>query len=298
MGDSKTIDTLVQDIYSLLGSGVDVSDEDVDRLAKAMAVHVRNAIAKRPPSVGLRASQLGTVCDRKTWYNEHSLEAQREELQPWVRLKFLFGHLHEELVLWFAEQAGHKVTHRQDTVKVGSVEGHPDAIIDGCIVDVKSANSRGMVKFRKNALREDDPFGYIKQLEFYYTALVDELGDKDNIYFLACDKEMGHLVLDKYGVSRGPTVLNTVKHITHKEAVVSSQDEPPRHYMPIPDGKSGNMQLDLPCRYCEHKATCWPNLRTFLYSNGPRYLTRVAKTPDVPEITKDNTDEIETDVSD
>lgn len=291
MTNSKTIDTLVQDIYGLLGSGLEVKDEDVDRLANAMAVHIRNAIAKRPPYdpasdiSSLRASKLGTVCDAKTWFDEHTHSDSREEVQPWTKIKFLYGHLLEELVLFLAEQSGHTVTHQQAEIEYKGISGHPDCLIDGCLVDVKSANSRGMTKFKTNSVDKDDPFGYMLQLGFYYTAMYDQIKHKDRVFFLAIDKELGHIVLDPY------TVDNNVRKyvnewVDHKKSVITLPSKPPRYYMPEADGKSGNKQLGTQCRYCEHKFNCWDNLRVFKYSNGPKFLTHVARTPDVPEITK------------
>jgi hypothetical protein len=42
--------------------------------------------------------------------------------------------------------------------------GHQDAIIDGVLVDCKSASGVGFDKFKYNKLAEDDPFGYVAQL--------------------------------------------------------------------------------------------------------------------------------------
>ena len=56
------------------------------------------------------------------------------------------------------------------------------------------------------------------------------------------------------------------------------------------DGSSGNRKLDVGCSYCAYKVDCWKDsnngtgLRKFIYANGPRYLTQVAKKPDVPEV--------------
>lgn len=283
---AKPIDTLVQDIYTLLGSDKVVSDGDVKGLSHAMAGHITNALKKREPAGGLRASQLGIKCDRKTWYLERKPELA-EDVEPWTKLKFLIGHLWEEVVLFLAEQAGRDVKYRQETIIVDGVPGHPDAVIDGVIVDVKSANSRGMDKFRKNKLISDDPFGYMDQLDFYRTGMVHlpEVTDKNTVAFLACDKELGHIVLDKY-VRDDQDILSLHDRIEHKKRIIQSDVEPLRGYMAEPDGKSGNMKLPMECRYCEFKHTCWPGLRTFLYSNGPRFLTKVVKLPDVPEVRK------------
>ena len=293
---TKTIDTLVDDIYGLLGSGVEIKDEDVDRLANAMAKHIRNALSKRPEydpatpglEVGssLRASKLGTPCDAKTWFDEHTHSDTREDPSPWTKIKFLYGHLIEELVLFLAEQSGHSVVSRQDELSYKGVSGHPDCIIDGYIVDVKSANSRGMSKFRTNGLATDDPFNYLTQLCFYYTAMRDSIPNKDKVYFLAVDKELGHLVLDGYSVDDS-VYTHIDEFIEHKKNILKIKQRPPRYYMPEPDGKSGNKQLCTQCRYCEHKFSCWDKLRVFKYSNGPRFLTSVVRTPDVPEITKE-----------
>jgi len=37
---------------------------------------------------------------------------------------------------------------------------------------------------------------------------------------------------------------------------------------------------------CDFKYTCWPDVRTFLYSGKPRFLTKVVREPKVPEVTK------------
>ena len=273
------IETLVQDIYGLLGSDKEVSKKDISSLADSLAVHITNALKKRDLSRGLRASNLGTACDRKSWYNSNSPELA-EDVEPWVKLKFLFGHIHEELVLFLAEQAGHNVSFRQQNINIEDVEGHTDGVIDGVVIDVKSANSRGMDKFRKHKLEEDDPFGYMAQIDFYYTGFG---AIEKEVAFIACDKEMGHIVLDRYKRT-ADDIDRLLKLIEHKKKVVALPEPPPRGFAPELDGKSGNMKLGLTCKYCEFKNTCYPLLRTFLYSDGPRFLTHVVKEPDVKEI--------------
>jgi hypothetical protein len=38
------------------------------------------------------------------------------------------------------------------------------------------------------------------------------------------------------------------------------------------------------CSYCEYKKTCWPEMRTFLYSYGPEFLIKVKNKPKVKEV--------------
>ncbi len=65
------------------------------------------------------------------------------------------------------------------------------------------------------------------------------------------------------------------------------EDEPPARidWGIVPDGKSGNMKLGTKCSYCKYKNECHPDLRTFLYSGGPRFLTEVVNEPKVLEVT-------------
>ena len=67
--------------------------------------------------------------------------------------------------------------------------------------------------------------------------------------------------------------------------MVNSSTPPPREYDEIPEGKSGNMIIQMPCGYCEFKDHCWKGLRTFVYYGGkPKFFTKVKREPKVPEI--------------
>ena len=86
-------------------------------------------------------------------------------------------------------------------------------------------------------------------------------------------------------------VVGTFNEWNEKKAV-KLKTPPERCYNPIPDGKSGNMQLPKGCVYCRHKFECHKDanegkgLRVFKYSNGNRYLTQVPKVPNVIEVTQ------------
>lgn len=184
--------------------------------------------------------------------------------------------------MFLAKVAGHKVEGEQDELDVYGVKGHRDAIIDGCLVDVKSTSSFSFYKFASGLTARDDGFGYLGQLDSYLegSAADPRLQDKDHGYFLAIDKQLGKLVLDKHAKS----TTNWKLRISELQRKVISSQPPPRAFASVPDGASGNQKLDTVCSYCVHKHTCWPGLRTFLYSSGPKFLTRTVKVPDVPEI--------------
>lgn len=274
----KTIETLVVDIQDLLVKGVTFTEEEEKALGHKIAVSINDSLGNRERTPGLRMSKFGTPCERKLWYQDHPDEGgDTEPLSAAARLKFAYGHVLEAIVLELAKKAKHTVEKEQDCVEFCGVPGHIDAVIDGELVDVKSANARGFEKFRYHKLETDDPFGYLDQQNLYYRALGLKTG---RFHFLAIDKELGHICLDTYKVD---PKRDMEKEVIAKQLMLSNPT-PPRRLADVPMGKSGNMELDLPCRYCEFKRTCWPGLRAFAYSNGPKFLTKVAKLPDVTEI--------------
>jgi hypothetical protein len=274
----KTIDTLVPDIQDLLVKGVNFTDEEEKNLGHQIAVAINDSLGNRERTPGLRMSKFGSPCERKLWLQDHpDACGDVESLSAATRLKFAYGHVLEAIVLELAKKAGHSVERQQDHVEFHGVPGHLDATIDGELVDVKSANSRGMDKFKYHKLESDDPFGYLDQLNLYYRATGLTTG---RFHFLAIDKELGHLVLDTYKVD---DKRDMAKEVLAKQLMLTNP-EPPKKLATVEEGKSGNEGLSLACRYCEFKRTCWPGLRVFAYSGGPKFLTKVVKQPDVQEL--------------
>ena len=89
--------------------------------------------------------------ERQLYYEVHGVgeEGQKpEELRPQTMLQFMFGDVWESILLYLAKEAGHTVTHEQSEVTLNGVKGHNDAIIDGVVVDVKSASPFSFKKLR------------------------------------------------------------------------------------------------------------------------------------------------------
>lgn len=283
----KTIDTLVEDIYHLFDNPEYTPSEEAikelgERFAKLFSRRLSNASRRDNRSFSLSAS--GTP-DRKLWFTIRKPEAG-ELLSAETRIKFLFGDMLEELLLFLVKEAGHSVEGEQDTVEVAGVKGHRDAIIDGRIVDCKSASSISFKKFQSNGLRDSDPFGYVSQLGSYLVGSLEDpkLKEKDVMSFLVIDKQLGKITLDTYPKPE----VDYEKQIEHKKKVLE-RDTPPEEkcYQPVPEGKSGNEKLNVNCSYCPFKWHCWDGLRAFIYSTGPVYLSKVVSTPRVIEVDKD-----------
>lgn len=270
----KKINTLISDIQSRLLSGKPFDADTVETFSVNLAKKLANRLSEERGKPSLRLSNLGTPCDRKLWYSINKPDFA-EPLPASTRLKFLFGDILEEVVLFLARAAGHTVEKEQDSVEVHGVRGHIDGVIDDELVDVKSASSYSFRKFKDHGLVNDDPFGYLVQLGTYSRGL-----GKSRAHFLAVDKTLGHITLDTHEFpDKDYSVI-----VAQKRAMLATATPPPRAYADEPDGKSGNRKLGLACSYCPFKLVCWPGVRAFKYARGPAFLTRVVRQPDVPEL--------------
>ena len=277
----KKLENLVTDIYSALsplteGKALEVSDEDIDNFGEAIKDVVKHwATPKARDNNTLRMSNIGKP-SRQLWYD---LKYKREESSfedSHLPIKFLYGHLLEEVLLFLVKMSGHKVEDEQKEVEVKGVKGHIDCKIDGEVIDIKTASGFAFNKFRNGTLREDDPFGYMAQLAGY-----EEAEGTTNGGFLVINKESGELTLyqpEELDKPYAPKIIEDIKESLNN-------NEPPEVcYEPIPEGKSGNMKLPKNCVYCNHKFKCYPDLRVFKYSKGLVYFTEIVNEPKVEEV--------------
>ena len=231
----------------------------------------------------LRMSNIGKG-DRFLW-NHYNNVQKSEEMQGHTLVKFLYGHLIEELLLFLTRASGHEVTAEQKQCEIKGITGSMDCKIDGVVTDVKSVSSYGFKKFKDGTLAYDDPFGYVAQIKGYA-----EAEGQTTFGWLAMDKQNGHLTYLMYDQedTQAPVYekigFDITDRIEHVQLMVEEQEPPKQCYEPKPDGKSGNMKLDIGCSYCAYKKACWPGLRAFSYSTGPRFLTEVVNEPKVQEI--------------
>lgn len=280
----KTYETLVSDIQELLNKGVDdIYDDFLDDFTLRIRDTLKEKLRPRKSRNTLRMSNMGQG-GRKLWYTVNEPE-YAEPLSPENLLKFLYGDLIEEFLLFLVELAGHTVTGRQTELEIAGIKGHRDVIIDGMLMDCKSASSFSFIKFKEHKLLDDDPFGYVDQIMSYLDASQNDplLKIKDKAGFLVLDKQHGHVCLDIYERQN----IDFEKYYEYKKNLVAQKEPPARCFEPVPMGVSGNMKLVTNCSYCEFKKRCHPELRTFIYSTGPVYLTEVKKEPNVYEIKSD-----------
>lgn len=292
----KDISTLPADIGDVLTNNEDhrhttIEDATVfaERLLYPFDKAVGNETKERKDKV-IYASEIGRPCHRQLWYAYHQPD-KAEPIDAKARYKFLYGDVLEELTLELARLAGHNVEMEQQEFELEledgwKVRGRCDAVIDGVLVDVKSASSFAFNKYTSQGLTDDtDSFGYRDQLMFYtMTGIQKGLLHNNQAFFLFVEKNTGEIKLVPQQSGYLPS--NTSAKIATKIAAVNMDKASDIVRMPTkPSGNSGNEGLDTTCRYCPFKQTCWDGkLRAFQYSNGVSYLTRVAREPKVPEI--------------
>ena len=285
----KNVYNLVSDIYQLMetkevAEGVDF-DACVEKFGENVKELMRNEFGgKKRDGRKLRMSNIGRD-DRYLWNVYNDVE-KSDDIQGHTYVKFLYGHLIEEMLLFLTKAAGHEVTDEQKKCEVNGITGSMDCKIDGIVTDVKSVSTYGFRKFKDGSMAYDDPFGYIGQIKGYaYAEGATKFG------WLAMDKQNGHLTYLMYDTEDTQAPVHDLisydikERIDHVKKLVEQPTPPGVCYEPIADGKSGNQKLAVGCSYCAYKKECWPSVRAFAYSTGPRYLIEVHNEPKVQEIT-------------
>ena len=276
---TKKLDTLVGDIYNLFSGEESHYPEDnnirilLNGIAKSLRLKMLKSKDWEPR---LRMSNIGKP-DRQVWYELN--KAPREKMSPNTYIKFLLGDIIEELFLFLAKEAGHDVQAEQKEIEIDGIKGRMDAIIDGVVVDVKSASSYSFKKFRNNTLAEDDPFGYIDQISGYAQAEGDEYPA-----FLAVDKQNGSAVVTRIEAKDVKPRIKQLKKLLDKDT------PPEKCYSDKAEGASGNRILAIGCAYCGFKRHCWSDandgrgIRTFAFTHGIKHYTNISREPKGKEL--------------
>lgn len=276
----KTLETLPADIDTLFFKGKEVNEDNLNSFLKGLGDLLRERLrTKEDKPESIRMSKLG-IKDRKLWF-EHNVKLPKTQSSN--ALKFIYGDIIEQLIIFLAKEAGHIVEDEQKEVEIDGILGHQDGKIDGVTIDVKSASDYAFKKFSERQLLHDDPFGYIAQLSAY-----SHVDRNDKAAFIGVNKVTGQIcLLDLPPIDR----IDPVKRIAKVKQVVSAP-EPPKEkcYQPVPYKTSNNMTLNKNCTYCPYANMCWSDanngqgLKYYQYSTGIVAMTTVVDTPRVQEV--------------
>ena len=270
----KNLSTLVEDVYETVTNITDGNEKVPAKLLEELGSKIASTIKnwstpQHHNKFKLRMSNIGRPA-RQLYYSQQDTKDIQHE--PSTQLKFLYGHIMEDLLIFLVKLSGHQVTDEQKEVKVDKVLGHMDCKIDGEVIDIKTASGFGFKKF-----------SYVSQLAGYERAEGTENGG-----FLAMNKESGEIALYQPEDLDKPNVNSLINSI---EKALVGNSPPEKCYKPLAAGSKGNKKLPMGCVYCNHKFICnkdtndGEGLRVFKYARGPEYLTTVVSVPKVEEIT-------------
>ena len=282
----KKLSTLVDDIYQTVSSintgKLDIPKDALDSLISGIGEAITAwATPRENSSFTLRMSNIGKPA-RQLYYQKKFTGDNSYELDAPTLIKFLYGHILEEVLIFLVKMSGHEVSDQQKEVTVNGIKGHMDCKIDGEVIDIKTASGFAFKKFNNGTLREDDPFGYLSQLAGYEDAEGTDAGG-----FLAINKESGQLALYQPEDLDKPNIKTLINNLN---ILLKNKSLPERCYDLLPAGTKGNMKLPRGCVYCDFKHECYKNandgagLRMFKYAKGIEFLTEVKALPKVEEI--------------
>ncbi len=281
---STSIYTLEIDIQELLKTKGWFGKEAKDAFAEEISSRLEGQYQSPVQEPRLRLSQMGPRCPKAIWHSIHT-PGEAQPFPSWTEFKLSLGHVTEGLAISLAKGAGHNVVGEQDELVLDGIKGHRDCVIDGHIVDVKSCNGRTYQKIKQGSLAQDDLFGYLCQLDGYMLASSNDplVSVKDKSFILAVHKELGHMCLYEHRLT--DTRASALRARIDKYKRIVERSVPPVCECET-EISGSNKKLGVKASYSQYKYCCFPNLRCFLYSGGPMYLTEVKYEPSVPEIDK------------
>lgn len=248
-----------------------VDEEVLDKVADDVKQALKKQLLSKPRTgnFSLRMSNLGKpTC--QLWYEKNKPELAAP-MQPFFLMQMLIGDVTEAVLKGLLRAAN---VDFEDTELVtleiagDSIKGSYDLIIDGAVVDIKSASPWSYTnKFASYETLEDgDSFGYVAQLVAYAKAKGVDVGG-----WLVTNKSNGEF---KY-LKATPDVERVLKQI---EATVRyiNEDKPFHRCFEAEHetfyGKlTGNKVLPTSCNFCAFKKDCWPELREL-----PKLVTRAS----------------------
>ena len=250
LGNSKSINTVVPDVYEVMKSKDYSGDLSTIAMQAGREVEeaIKNAFEPYENKNELRMSSIGR-CERAQWYAVKGYTP--EELEGSVYLTFLQGHILEAVLVALIKLAGHDVQDQQKKHTVEGINGSQDCTIDGELVDIKTASAWSWDnKFSENGIK-DDAFGYIKQLSGY--------GKTDNRkegYFLAFNKNKSTLKLCRQELEED---IDTF--IVDLKDKMESDTPPMRLANATTFSKAeAKEKLCMTCAFCGFKEDCYGSL--------------------------------------
>jgi len=196
--------------------------------------------------------------------------APAENEKYFFLMQMMIGDMHEIMAIAIMEAAGVNITSQKERAEFAAdgvvIKGESDLSVDegdgDQIWDVKSCSPWSFEhKFSKgfDAIAENDAFGYVSQGYSYAEGTGKKFGG-----WIAIQKVTG-----EWSICEAPQDVKTHDAaIERAKDVVKTvvEDAPFKRCFEDIEEKwykkpTGNRTLDIACKYCEFKWTCWPGLQ-------------------------------------
>lgn len=243
---------------------VDLADDFFQPVLKDIQHYYRKMIEDDPRrGFTIRMSSIGRPLCQQQLEKAKAPAIDDEANHP---LRMFFGGVVEATTVSLLRHAGINIEEEQTEVKLPiagiEISGTLDLVIDGAVWDVKSASSHAFAtKFSSyEALKKDDPFGYICQLYGYSKAHNKLPGG-----WFVIDKSSGVLrvlpVPDDHELDMQDALNKieyNVKALINNEPFRRCFEDVQETFKKRP---TGNRVLTSPCTMCNRRYACWPGLQ-------------------------------------
>ena len=203
----------------------------------------------------LRASRIGSLCDRALFYSVNGAEEITSEKSQRI---FEVGRVLEPIIVSWLRSDGWKVQRNLFVnsnegmslsleVNGGTIIAHPDCVIshhelDGNIlVDIKTMNDRAFRTLKRDGTKKSHP-QYFAQVHLYAEALRRIQVSVSKLGIVAMNKNTSELFIDTFNFEQD--TLNTL--LARAERIFSFSDAP----------EQGELFENWCCQYCGYAHLC------------------------------------------
>jgi hypothetical protein len=187
----------------------------------------------------LGMSSIGSPCERALWFGFRGFTPKKTDGKS--NMIFELGDHIEQIQIHWIEQAGYKITNRQDTYSDhnGYFKGHPDGIIHGLTsmphaYDAKSCNKKALESLKKLGMKESKPTYYAQaQMMMHYSKT------ERAVYVFTC-KDNCELYAERFYYNQ----LEAQSLIDKAHRIITAET------MPLA------VQDDFNCQWCNYNLLC------------------------------------------
>lgn len=258
------------------GDTLEIDDAWIEKAGEDLKASLRRQFTRREDGFRLRASNMGkSLCQLQM--AKSGAVAERKDYNFIMRM--LHGDAIEVIMDLVLKIAKANITGGKSKISLDLghtvINGEDDVHIDNKVYDVKSSSPYGFDRkwmSGLDALKSDDPFGYIGQLVGYSVAQNLDTGG----WIVVC-KSTGQVVVVDADFSKAEKD-KVIADIEMKAIALNEDWSFERCFEPVDDffnkKFTGSKKLAMNCNFCDYKTSCWPKAQ---YLPQPRSKAKEPK---------------------